>query len=40
MTYYNEDISGSNYVYNDTETREFGWRATVQNGGSKIINIE
>jgi len=40
MTYFQEDISGSNYVYNDTETREFGWRASGQNGGSKVIRME
>lgn len=30
MTYEDNKSSGSNYVYNWTDTREFGWRASMQ----------
>jgi hypothetical protein len=40
MTYFSDNSSGTNYVYNDTETREFGWRATVANGGGNSIRME
>ena len=29
MTYFDEKTAGVNYVYNDTATREFGWRASM-----------
>ena len=30
MTYFDDKHSGANFVYNDTATREFGWRASMQ----------
>ena len=40
MTYFDDATSGSNYVYNDTDTREFGWRASLKGLGYQDIKIE
>lgn len=40
MTYWDEDTSGSNFVYNDTDTREFGWRASLRGDGVNKVRME
>lgn len=40
MTYFDEKTSGANYVYNDTDTREFGWFASMLDDGVKNVRIE
>jgi hypothetical protein len=40
MTYIEDKTSGSNYVYNDTDTREFGWRASMKGEGYSDVRIE
>ena len=40
MTYADSYTSGSNYVYNDTAAREFGWRASLRGDGVSNVFIE
>lgn len=40
MTYEDNKESGSNYVYNKTETREFGWRASMQGDAVQNVRME
>ena len=40
MTYEDNKSSGSNYVYNWTDTREFGWRASMQGDEIRRVNIK
>jgi len=37
MTYSTDLTSGANYVYNWTDTREFGWKATMS--GDLVSNV-
>jgi hypothetical protein len=40
MTYFDEKQSGANFVYNDTDTREFGWRASMLGDGIQDVRME
>lgn len=40
MTYFDDKTSGANYVYNDTDTREFGWFASMQDSGVQDVRME
>ena len=40
MAYFDEKHSGLNYVYNDTDTREFGWRASMVGDGIQNVRLE
>jgi hypothetical protein len=40
MTYFDDNLTGANFVYNDTDTREFGWRASLKGEGIKDLKME
>lgn len=40
MTYFDDKTSGANYVYNDTDTREFGWFASMLDSGVQDVRME
>ena len=40
MTYFEENKTGANYVYNASDTREFGWRASLKDEAIKDLKME